>query len=308
MRRILVLLCVVFPAVLLSGQEAAKPVVELQFFRQTYRLNEPIPVQIRVVNQTEAPYRFSVSSLIYETFFFKIRSPKNEEILLLDPFQVEMRDNASSGGDNREVTILPGEAFSRVIDITQWFDIRDAGYYYIQGQFFPNPDLQGDSIESFYYKILIKPPALVENNLRQEEQTRREMLENVRKLPPYDVIADMIDAKQKKDWERFLSHMDLERLIYSFGEYRDAYESARSGRYKIEVLEDFKRYLTVHWQDRILSFNVVESQIRSDKATVICDVEFKVRLYSYTLRYTFSLYRNHEDVWLVNDYTALKLK
>lgn len=282
--------------------------VELQFYKQTYRLNEPVNVLINVVNSSSQPVSFQVSPLIYETFFFEIRTPRNEIVPLLDVFQVQMKNNASSSGDFRDIILQPQESFSRIIDITQWFDIKESGYYIIRGLFHNNPDKQGEFLSSYDYKILVKPPLLVEKKLSEDEQQRVTELENVKKLPPYDVIADFLDAKMKKDWERFLAHVDPERLIASFQEYYSAYENARSGKYRLEVLEEFKRYLTVHWQDRILSYKIGSSQIQDDKATVVCDVDYTTKTLMYGLRYTFSLYRNHMDQWLVYDYNVLKIK
>lgn len=292
----------------LSAQSPSDTRVELQFFQQTYRLNEPMNVLINVVNVSSRPLTFMVSPLIYETFFFDLRSPRNEAVPLLDPFEVEMKTGASSSGDYRSFTLLPQESYSRVIDITKWFDIRESGHYFIRGYFYSNPDRRNARLESFDYKILIKPPMAVEQKLTEEQQVRRAEMETARKLPPYDVIADLLDAKMKKDWERFLAHIDAERLIVSFTEFYSAYDQARSGRYRLEVLEEFKDYLTKHWQDRILSYQVLESQIKDDRASVVCDVVFKVRTLDYTLRYTFSLYKNHNQEWLVQDYTALKVK
>ncbi len=282
--------------------------VGLQFYRETYRLNEPIPVQINVVNNSSFPVKFYVSPLIYESFFFTMKTPKNEDVALLDSFQVERKNNTSSSGDFREITLMPGEEFARLIDLTQWFDIRESGYYYIKGLFYPNPDKKNVLIESFDYKILIKPPVIVEKQISAEELERQADFEKVLKLPPYDVIDDFLDAKMKKDWERFLLHIDPTRLIKSFDEYYNAYQNARSGTYQLQVIEDFKKYLTVYWQDRILSYKIIESHIKENDATVIADVDFKVKLFSYTLRYTFNLYKNHLNQWLIYDYSALKVK
>jgi hypothetical protein len=282
--------------------------VGLQFYRETYRLNEPVPVQINVVNNSSGPVKFYISPLIYESLFFSMKTPKNEDVDLLDTFQVEMKNNASSSGDFREMTLMPGEEFSRLIDLTQWFDIRESGYYYIKGMFYPNPDKKDESVESFNYKIFIKPPVVVEKQISAEELERQADFEKVMKLPPYDVIDDFLDAKMKKDWERFLLHIDSERLIKSFSDYYNAYQNARSGTYQLQVIEDFKKYLTTYWQDRILSYKILESHIKENDATVVAEVDFKVKLFSYTLRYTFSLYKNHLSQWLIYDYSALKVK
>ncbi len=282
--------------------------VELQFYNQTYRLNSPIPVVVNVFNQEGERMTFQVSPQIYESFYFLVKTPKNEDIVIKDDFRIEMKENASSAGDYRDITLDAGESFSRTIDITQWFDIRESGYYFIKGVFYPNPDDRSLKIESSFYKILVKAPAIVEETLADEKQKQINHLQEMKKLPPYDAIADLIDAKMKKDWDRFLAHIDASRLIDSFQNFSSDYQNARTGAYRLEVLERFKRYLTVHWQDMILEYKIKKSEIEDDKATVEADIEYKIRTVSYALRYTFYLYKNHENQWLIYDYTALRIK
>lgn len=290
------------------GLDPADIRVELQFYQQTYRLNDPIQVTIQVVNQSAGQAAFQVSPLIYETFFFEVRTPRNETVPLLDSFDVQMKNNASSSGDFRDIILQPQESFSRVIDITKWFDFKESGYYYIRGLFRANPDKQADRISSLDYKILVKPPLAVEQKLSEDEKERNVQLDEAKKLPPYDVIADLLDAKMKKDWERFQVHIDAERLIAAFQDYNNDYQNARSGKYRLEILEDFKRYLSRHWQDRIDAYKIGASRIEDDKATVVCDVDFSTKTSRYGLRYTFNLYRNHLGQWLVYDYNVLKIK
>ncbi len=304
----LILFSLLFMTSAVFSQSAADIKVELQFYTQTYRLNEPIPVVVNVMNAGASRFEFQVSSRIYQTFFFEIRTPMNEKIVINDQFQVEMAENYSTSQDYRPMALEPGESFSRQIDITKWFDVRESGYYYIRGFFYPNPDDTLHKIASVNYKILVKPPEVVEQNLVAEEQQRQQRFEELKQLPPYDVVADLIDAKMKKDWERFLFHIDAERLILSFQNYAAEYQNARTGRHRLDLIEEFRDYLTKHWQDTILSYEVVRSEIETDDAKVICNVVYKVRSLSYTLQYTFDLYRNHDGQWLVYNYTALRIQ
>ncbi len=295
-------------SLLLTATAHSEIKVELQFYSQTYRLNEAIPVVVNVFNQEGEKFGFFVSPQIYESFFFMVKTPKNEDIVIRDDFKIEMKENESSSGDFRNIWLEPGESFSRTIDITQWFDVRESGYYYIKGVFYPNPDDPSHKVESSFYKILVKSPRIIEEKLNTEKQQSMAHLDAIKKMPPYDAIADLIDAKMKKDWDRFLAHIDANRLIMSFQNFASDYENARTGAYRLDVLERFKRYLTVHWQDLILSYKINRSEITENSATVECDVEYKVRTVSYSLRYTFYLYKNHENQWLVNDYTALRIE
>ncbi|OHD62540.1 MAG: hypothetical protein A2014_00245 [Spirochaetes bacterium GWF1_49_6] len=282
--------------------------VELQFFTQTYRLNDPIPVMVNVVNTSKEKFQFDVSSLIYETFFFEVKTPKNEDIVINDLFQIEMKNNYSSSEDYRKITLNSGESFSKTIDINQWYQVKDSGYYFIKGVFYPNPDDKSKKLESVYYKILVKPPLMIESDLIKEEQAKTAKLNQVKLLPPYEVVADMIDAKMKKDWDRFLIHIDAERLINSFDNYALEYKNAKSGQYALEVLERFRQYLTVYWQDIVESYSINKSTIEGDKAQVECDIRYLLRNVSYDARYTFILYKNHNGEWLVEDYIVHMVK
>ncbi|MFN3660370.1 MAG: hypothetical protein ACK4TN_03925, partial [Brevinematales bacterium] len=181
-------------------------------------------------------------------------------------------------------------------------------YYSINGLFYRRPDLTNEVHRSFTYKILIKPPQVIEESVAREDLRRQEEFQSLMKLPPYEAIADMWDAKSKKDWERFLFHIDAEKLVMVFDDYKEAYLSARTGRYRLQIVEEFKKYLTIHWQDRILQYTIKEATIKGTEAEVISDVEFAVRSQSYILRYYFKLYQNISGQWLVYDYSVIRIK
>jgi hypothetical protein len=282
--------------------------VELKFYKQAYRINEDIPVQILVYNLSDRPQEIYVSPLVYETFFFDIRTTKNIPVGLRDNFQITKSSVLSDVGQFRKIILMPGESFSRDININEWFDLSEVGYYSINGLFYRRPDLTNDVRRSFTYKILIKPPQVIEESVAKEDLRRQKEFQALMKLPPYEAIADMWDAKSKKDWERFLFHIDAEKLIMAFDDYKEAYLSARTGRYRLQIVEEFKKYLTVHWQDRILQYTIKEATIKGTEAEVISDVEFAVRSQSYILRYYFKLYQNISGQWLVYDYSVVRIK
>ncbi|URA09466.1 hypothetical protein [Thermospira aquatica] len=282
--------------------------VELKFYQQAYRINEDIPVQILVYNLSDKPQEIFVSPLIYETFFFDIRTTKNTPVELRDDFRVEKALLASDLASARQIILMPGESFSKDININEWFQLSEVGYYSINGLFYRRPDLTNEVQRSFTYKILIKPPQVVEEAVVQEDIKRQENFIALQKLPPYEVIANLWDAKSKKDWERFLFHIDAEKLLLAFDDFKGAYLSARTGRNRLQIVEDFKKYLTVHWQDRIISYSVKEAIIKGKEAEVVSDVEFGVRSQSYILRYTFKLYQNVNGQWLIYDYSVLRIK
>ncbi|MFN3660371.1 MAG: hypothetical protein ACK4TN_03930, partial [Brevinematales bacterium] len=86
--------------------------VELKFYKQAYRINEDIPVQILVYNLSDKPQEIYVSPLIYETFFFDIRTTRNIPVELRDNFQITKSSLFSDVGQFRKIILMPGESFS----------------------------------------------------------------------------------------------------------------------------------------------------------------------------------------------------
>jgi hypothetical protein len=288
--------------------EEEKLKITFDFDSSTYRLGFPVYVNVKIINTGERDEIIKLSPFDFESFYFLVRTPENDVLDLKDEYKLITREYKGTPEMYKEILLSPGESISRRIDLAKCYDFRKAGFYYIKVYFYPDPDVKVDFFTSDDYKILLKPPLVVESEIVKENLERKEEFQKLKLLPPYEVVDNLIDAKMKKDWERFLFHFDLERLILSFQNYATAYQNARTGRYKLEILEDFKRYLTVHWQDRILSYKILESYIKEGEATVDADVEYKVRQLSYVLRYTFKLYRNYENQWKVYDYTVLRVK
>ncbi|MCX7820100.1 MAG: hypothetical protein N2258_00300 [Brevinematales bacterium] len=280
----------------------------IDFEKTSFRLNSPMNIEIKIINTSQERKIIKLSPLDYESFHFYVRTIENELLDYKDDYRLKTKEIISSADDVKEVLLFPGESISRIVDLDGIFDFRKVGFYYLKVNYYPDPENKLSFYESENYKFLIKPPLNVEDNLKKVEDTKQKRIDIIKKSPPYEIVEDLIDAKMKKDWDRFLVYFDLERLIYSFQNFGSAYENAKTGKHKFEILEDFRRYLTTHWQDRILSYKILEAYIKEGNATVDADVEFKVRNLSYVLRYTFKFYKNSDNEWKIYDYTVLRVK
>ncbi len=283
--------------------------VFLSFDRRSYRMNEPIDALITVRNAGDRPFKFKICSKTYKTFFFTVRTPKNQALPLKPKFSIEVERAVVNPDDVRVIELLPGESFSREVDISKWFDFRNAGYYIVSAVF--SPDLRADEmsgVRASRFKLLVKPPVEVERRIKKEQIERVEELEKAVKSPPYEGVAHMLNARKVKDWEAFFVHLDLEKLLNAFPRFKSAYESAPTGEARIKVLKSFEDYLKTYWSDRIEDFSVFKSVIERDKAVVMCDVVYRYRRLRYKIRYTYYLYKTYDGRWLVYDYTALNLK
>ncbi|MEJ5285050.1 MAG: hypothetical protein ACP5Q5_08440 [Brevinematia bacterium] len=280
----------------------------IDFEKTTFRLNSPINIEIKIMNNSQEKKLIKLSPLDYESFYFYLRTSENELLDYKDEYRLKTKEIVSSLDDVKEVILFPGESITRVVNLDEIFDFRKTGFYYLKVNYYPEPENRLSYYETENYKFLVRPPLVVEDDLRKVEDSRQKRIDVIKKGPPYEIVEDLIDAKMKKDWDRFLVYFDLERLIYSFQNFSSAYENAKTGKHKFEILEDFRRYLTTHWQDRILSYKVLEAYIKGENATVDADVEFKVRNLSYVLRYTFKFYKNANNEWKIYDYTVLRVK
>ncbi len=282
--------------------------VTINFDETTFRLNSDIFIDVKIINNSKERKIIKLSPLDYESFYFFLRTSENEVIDYKDAYKLKTTEVISSINDIKEIILDPDESITRKINLDEIFDFRKTGFYYIKVNYYPEPENKLFFYESENYKFLVKSPIIVNQMEKEFENKKTKKIEEVKKLPPYEIVDDLLDAKMKKDWDRFLYYFDLEKLIYSFQNFGKMYENAKTGKRKFEVLEDFRRYLTVHWQDRILSYQILEAYVKSDEATVDADVEYKVRNLSYILRYTFKFYKNSENEWKIYDYTVLRIK
>ena len=130
------------------------------------------------------------------------------------------------------------------------------------------------------------------------------------RLPPDEVIAFMLTARQKSQWEKFFLYLDLEQMLL-----RDA---ARERRWRVEseegrrrMLERFRSDLQSSTIDGDISsipsrFDIERTTYNAGEGTVIVLERFRQGDYTEKKRYTYHL-RKTDDVWTVIDYVVINL-
>lgn len=281
---------------------------ELSFEYETFRIGQEMNVIFTIKNDGFSREEFYIYDNISKTFFFELKTDKNDDVEYSYEFLIK-HEFLNLNIPKRSIVLLPNQSFSVKIDISKIFDISKSGIYYIRGIF--SPDGTADKKDGFftdYYKITIKPPRKVEEITSQIDQEYKKLQQELYNLPPYEVVRRMLEAKLRKDAKEFIIYFDFEKLITIFPSFSKRYEEAKTSSERLKVIEKFKEYLTTYWEDQIIRFNIVRTEIEGDIAKVTSDVEYKLRNTSYKLRYIYQLYKTYDNRWLIYSYEVINLK
>ncbi|MGL5254335.1 MAG: hypothetical protein ACRC9L_05025 [Brevinema sp.] len=279
--------------------------VRISLFKQTFSSDEPLKAYVSFYNQSTTDQQFFLSDVLFQSLVFDLRSSANEIVPLRPEMDALARTTYSNPALYRRIRLAPGESFSFTSDLREYFNVPKSGSYYVRARFYPDPDNRSDEFFSEYFSFAQTPPAPVMQRINQEQIRRSKTLEEARQFLPGEVIQDLFEAQMKKDWERFLVHIDAEQLINAFDQYANQYNTSIDGTFRLDLLEQFKRFLTSHWNIPLSSYEIRETIIKRDTATVEADALERVRTQTRRIRYSFELSRNGQGQWVIDNYIVL---
>ena len=207
-----------------------------------------------------------------------------------------------------------GETYSFVENLKDYITFEAPGVYILSADFYPELKQLSDTTEvhvtSNRLGLEIKPaPAAAALGAVPIASVSREVLQP-QPLSPDKVIAYMLSARQKSQWDQFFLYLDVERMI--------ARDPVRNRRYKAEAESGRMSMIDTYKHDLM--------QARTDKDVAIIPVEFKIErtIYSATeaevtviewfdytsfrekKRFTYNL-SSRDDIWTVYDYSVENL-
>ncbi len=281
--------------------------INLYFVKQNYVGDEAIEVKISIENASENEYSFELSDILLQSVEFELTTSQNE-IIEIDPIlEAKLKSTYANPSLYRTITLMPGEEFSRFFDLREFYDVRDFNTYYVKGIFYPDPYNKSVFVASDHVSFIHTPPVSVQQAIEVKAIERAQELIASAQLPPTEVIESFFESQLSKDWEKFLLHIDPNRLIYSFRNFSTQYDATMDASFKFEILERFKRFLTVHWDIPLVSYNIIDTTIKGDVAIVTVDAMESIRFTSRRIRYSFTLNRNFSGSWLISSYDVLAL-
>ncbi|MGL4562637.1 MAG: hypothetical protein ACRCVW_02120 [Brevinema sp.] len=287
-------------------------VVRISFLKQNYLSNESIDICLKIMNTNDYPITFSVADsndefLWYQSIDFELRTSQNITVPLKNIVQAQIKLKAADPSLYRDITLLKNESFTKVFNIRDFYDITDAKTFYIQASFYPDPDNHNTMYQSYFASFSQSAQAIVEQKIVEDDLLEQATINGLAQLLPNEIIESFFDAQKQKNWQLFLLHIDPERLIYSFPNFATQYDQATTGSFKLNIIDQFKRFFTSHWNIPLTSYHITETVIKDDTATVTVNAVESIRFTNRRLRYTFTLYRTGQNTWLISDYLVLSL-
>lgn len=281
--------------------------IGLSFLKQNYQADEPVMVQLSIENIGNIGNTFILSDVLEQSIGFELKTSRNELLPLNSDTDIHLTGLFSNPALYRDISLMPSESFSRMFDLREFYDIKAYEIFYLKGIFYPDPDNNAVFVESEYTSFSHSPPSLVLQSILDRSIKRSEKIDLLSKLLPSEVVQNLFEAQFTKDWEKFLMLINAERLLNSFQNYAVQYNESTDGAFRLELVEKFKRFLTVHWNIPLVSYEILDTHIQGNTAYVTVDALESIRFTTRKIRYTFTLHRTISGSWLIVDYEVLSL-
>lgn len=319
-KHFIIVLCLI-QSLFIFAQNADSPVlkaeVSIRFYdRRIYYpgsgSSEPIFIQISITNNNSETFRFKLADDRSFSIDFGIITSKNRQ--LQHTVDWMRKRNTNRQIYFREISLEPGETYSFIENLKDYIEITDPGILLVNALFFPELKRYSDNSElhilSNKLSLEIKPaPSAAALGSLPVSQASGEILQ-AKPIPPDQVIAYLLTARQKSLWEQFFLYMDLEKMI-SRDPSRNRRFKTESEAGRMEMIQIYKHEL---------------SQERVDKDIAVIPVEFKIEHTGYTdtqaevkviewfeysnfrekKRFTYFL-TSKDGIWTVYDYVVENL-
>jgi hypothetical protein len=305
---------------LASAAAAGEVSFNIRYFdkRIYYLENGPIYLEATITNNSPGPFRFKLADDRIFSLDFEVRTVTNRPMEAADVLL--RRRNQSQQVFFREITVESGESFSFVEDIRSYANLSQSGSFIIQARIYPELYRRGGAqpvgggagfLESNRLALNIRPPALPGPDGTapvMDVETGAALVRE--KLPPDEVVAYALSARQKSQWEKFFLYLDLEAMIN-----RDAYRrrewQANNEEGRRRMIERYRTELQNAVVDGDIStiplnFTIERTIYDPLEATVTVLERFKAGDYTERKRYTYTL-RRRDDIWAVVDYMVVNL-
>jgi len=281
--------------------------IRILFIKQNYLSDEAIKMNFSIINMSGSEQTFILSDIFNQSISLELRTSQNELVSMYPEVEAQMNTAFANPSLYRRLMLTKGESYSKILDLRDFYPIDKQGTYYIKVNFYPNPDDKRKFYTSEFISFFHTPSTIVQRKINDTLTKRKLELQKISKLLPNEIIASLFDSQLLKDWEKFLLYIDFERLINSFDNYAQQYNKADNGISKLDIIEQFKRFLTTYWDIPIIAYDIKETIIKDDTAYVTIEVTESISYISRRLRYVFTLYKTGNNTWLIEDYSVLSL-
>ena len=301
------------------GADTRGPELIIRFYdKQIYYLSsEPVMVQVTVMNHGSAPYRFRLAEDRAFSLDFNIKTLQNR--VLAEADGLLRKRSGSRAVYYRDVTVEAGESFSFVEDIHQYAAIKDAGSYIVEARLYPEAYRAGGDggggggipLVSNRLQLAVRPPSIPGPGgvpVALDVETKANLVRE--RLPPDEVVAWTLTARQKSQWEKFFLYIDLESMVSRDGP-RQRQWRAESEEGRLRMIERYRTDLQRSVVDGDIAmipsdFIIERTAYNAENAEVTVIELFRSNNFTERRRYTYYL-RRAAGVWSIIDYMVINL-
>ena len=286
----------------------------IRFFdRRIYYVNtDPILVQITIINNSAAPFRFKLADERAFSIDFDIRTMTNRALSASDT--LTRRKAQTFHVFFRDILIETGESFSFIEDLRDYAKFDHAGSFRVRAKIYP--ELQREEgrtaatiLESNYLALNLRPALIhdtdglpIEMDIATGAALRREP------MPPDEVVSYTIRARQESHWERFFLYIDLEAIISRDPVLRRRFQ-AENEEGRQQIVNEYRRNLqnsTGEDKNIVLiptSFEIQNTEYSSNEGIVTLIARIRHRNHTEFSLYKYYLERR-DNIWFIVSYTV----
>ncbi len=298
-----------------SGAPGAASVAQgldftIRFFdKKIYFLGDPIMIEATVTNTGADQTTFNVADNRVFSLDFDVRTPTNLPVEHAREFITER--NSDQPVFFRPVTLQPGEKYSFQVDMDRYAAFDQAGLFIVQGLFYPElwRNTTSVSIRSNRLTLDLKPPVVTEE-MRAVVEAQTGALISRQPLPPDQVVAYAITARQKSQWDKFFLYLDLESLLRKNPDKDAAWRKASQQQQQAMLAQFRQQLMAARISNDIsvipTSFEIQKTSYTAAQGTVQVQEKFAYTDFTEVKQYTYYL-KKQDDSWIIYDYEIKNL-
>ena len=305
-------LSLVFLLLFLFRGTAATEGVDFQiryYDRSIYYTDSPVYIKVEITNNSPQTFRFKLADNRAFSLDFSVKTLQHEELVHADKYVMSRLTNRQVYF--REVSLEPGESYSFIENLSDFIRLDEARQYRVQASFFPELVSAPDAgvMASNTLSLTVRPGGGEDRIMAMiEEQTGEILREEA--LPPDQVVAYTINARQRSQWEKFFLYLDLESLYLRNPGNAERYRRASDQDRRLQI-SGYREQLQAATLDRDLlvipsEFRVLKTTYTETEGTV--DVLVKIRYPDFTelKQYTYRL-TMQRGIWKIINYDVKNL-
>jgi hypothetical protein len=279
--------------------------------RVYYAETDPIFVQITITNNSPSSYRFKLADDRAFSVDFDIRTMTNRPLQQADSL---IRKRTVNGQVFfREVAIESGESFSFVENLCDYIIFGQTGSFRVKARIYPELFKSGGAtaFESNYLSLTLRPAVIKgPDGIPIEMDVATGAILVKQRIPPDEVVAYMITARQTSQWEKFFLYLDLEAMLK-----RDPVQSRRFNAENEEGRRKMVNAYRQNLQNAVIdgdiaviptTFDILKTQYNNDEGYVVVLQRYRFPNFTELREYTYYL-EKEDNLWSIVNYTVQKM-